>query len=120
MTRSIVWTPLQSEFSPVFKSSSQDQNSPFWSSSNRHPVSFISLAAYLDFFYSSFHPSYLSSHLSSLFHLPLVNTSGSASTPSHTPSGPSVTIPSVRGPKLSHQRLHPHYQSPSRTTLSEA
>jgi hypothetical protein len=33
MTRSIVRTPLQSEFSPVFKSSSQDQNSPFWSSS---------------------------------------------------------------------------------------
>jgi hypothetical protein len=33
VTRSIVWTPLQSEFPPVFKSSSQDQNSPFWSSS---------------------------------------------------------------------------------------
>jgi hypothetical protein len=33
VTRSIVQTPLQSEFSPVFKSTSQDQNSPFWSSS---------------------------------------------------------------------------------------
>jgi hypothetical protein len=33
VTRSIVWTPLQSEFPPVFKLSSQDQNSPFWSSS---------------------------------------------------------------------------------------
>jgi cytochrome bd-type quinol oxidase subunit 2 len=33
VTRSIVRTPLQSEFPPVFKSSSQDQNTPFWSSS---------------------------------------------------------------------------------------
>jgi hypothetical protein len=33
VTRSIVRTPLQSEFPPVFKLSSQDQNSPFWSSS---------------------------------------------------------------------------------------
>jgi hypothetical protein len=33
VTRSIVRTPLQSEFPPVFKSSSKDQKSPFWSSS---------------------------------------------------------------------------------------
>jgi hypothetical protein len=33
VTHSIVQAPLQSELLPVFKSTSQDQNSPFWSSS---------------------------------------------------------------------------------------
>jgi hypothetical protein len=33
MTHSIVRAPLQSELHPVFKSTSQDQNTPFWSSS---------------------------------------------------------------------------------------
>jgi hypothetical protein len=33
MTISIVQAPLQSELYPVFKSTSQDQNTPFWSSS---------------------------------------------------------------------------------------
>jgi hypothetical protein len=86
----------------------------------RHPVSLISLPSYLNFSPSSLHPSSLSSYLSSLFHLPLVYIGGSASTPSHIKRGPSATIPSVRRPKLSHQRLHPHYSRPSRTTLSEA
>jgi hypothetical protein len=51
---------------------------------------------------------------------PTDRNSGSAPTPSHIQRGPSVTIPSVRRPKLSHQRLHPHHHRPSRTTLSEA
>jgi hypothetical protein len=85
-----------------------------------HPVSLVSLPSYLNLSSSSFHPSSLSTHLSALFHLSLVYLGGSASTPSHIQRGPSVTIPSVRGPKLSHQRLHPHYPRPSRTTLSEA
>jgi hypothetical protein len=33
VTHSIVQAPLQSELHPVFKSTSQDQNTPFWSSS---------------------------------------------------------------------------------------
>jgi hypothetical protein len=33
VTHSIVQAPLQSEPHPVFKSTSQDQNTPFWSSS---------------------------------------------------------------------------------------
>jgi hypothetical protein len=33
MTHSIVQAPLQSELLPVFKLTSQDQNTPFWSSS---------------------------------------------------------------------------------------
>jgi hypothetical protein len=33
VTHSIVRAPLQSELYPVFKSTSQDQNTPFWSSS---------------------------------------------------------------------------------------
>jgi hypothetical protein len=33
MAHSIVQAPLQSELLPVFKSTSQDQNTPFWSSS---------------------------------------------------------------------------------------
>jgi hypothetical protein len=33
VTHSIVQAPLQSELLPVFKSTSQDQNTPFWSSS---------------------------------------------------------------------------------------
>jgi hypothetical protein len=33
MTCSIVYAPLQSELYPVFKLASQDQNTPFWSSS---------------------------------------------------------------------------------------
>jgi hypothetical protein len=86
----------------------------------RHPVSIVSFPSHLNFSSSSFHPSSLSPHLSSLSHLSLVYIGGSASTPSHIRTGPSVTIPSVRGLKLSHQRLHPHYLRPSRTTLSEA
>jgi hypothetical protein len=86
----------------------------------RHPVSLVPLPSDLNFSSSSFHPFSLSSRLSSLFHLSLVYIGGSASTPSHIQKGPSVTIPSVRRPKLSHQRLHPHYPRPSRTTLSEA
>jgi hypothetical protein len=86
----------------------------------RHPVSLSPFSSYLDFSSSPLYPSYLSSHISSLFSLPLVYTSGSASTPSHTQSGPSVAIPSVRRPQLSYPRLHPHLLRPSRTTLSEA
>jgi hypothetical protein len=86
----------------------------------RHPVSLSSLPSHFDFSSSPLHPSYLSSYLFSLFHISLVYTGGSARTPSHIRRGPSVTIPSVRRLKLSHQRLHPHYLRPSRTTLSEA
>jgi hypothetical protein len=85
-----------------------------------HPVSLVSLPSHLYVSSFSLYPSPLSSHLSSLFPLSLGYIGGSASTPSHTQIGPSVAIPSVRGPQLSHQRLHPHYTSPSRTTLSEA
>jgi hypothetical protein len=86
----------------------------------RHPVSLSSLPSHLNFSSSTLYPSTLSSHLSSLLHLSLVYIGGSARTPSHIRKGPSVAIPSVRRLKLSHQRLHPHYSSPSRTTLSEA
>jgi hypothetical protein len=85
-----------------------------------HPVSLSPFPSHLNFSSSTFHPSTLSSYLSSLFHLSLVYIGGSALTPSHIRRGPSVTIPSVRRLKLSHQRLHPHYPRPSRTTLSEA
>jgi hypothetical protein len=114
VTCSIVQAPLQSELYPVFKSTSQDQNTPFWSSFNRHPVSLISLVAHLNFSLSSFHSSHLFSHLIFSLHLLLVHIGGSGTMPSHIQKGPSVTIPSVRRPKLSHQRLHPHFISPSR------
>jgi hypothetical protein len=120
VTHSIVQAPLQSELLPVFKSTSQDQNTPFWSSSNRHPVSFISWAASFHVSSSPFHLSSLSSHLSSTFHLLSFHLSGSAITPSHIQRGPSVAIPSVRRSQLSPQQLHPHYPRPSRTTLSDA
>jgi hypothetical protein len=84
------------------------------------PVSLNSLPSHLYFSSSPFHPSSLSPYLSSLLSLSLVYIGGSALTPSHIRKGPSVTIPSVRRLKLSHQRLHPHYPRPSRTTLSEA
>jgi hypothetical protein len=87
---------------------------------DRHPVSLISLPSHLNFSSSPSYPPSLSSYLSSLLSLSLVYLSGSARTPSHIRRGPSVTIPSVRRLKLSHQRLHPHYPRPSRTTLSEA
>jgi hypothetical protein len=86
----------------------------------RHPVSLVSLPSHLNFSSSPFHPSYLSPHLSFLLHLSLVYIGGSASTPSHIQRGPSVTIPSVRRPKLSRQQLHPHYPCPSRTTLKRS
>jgi hypothetical protein len=54
-----------------------------------------------------------------LLHLSLVYLSGSATTPSHIPKGPSVAIPSVRRSQLSHQRLHPHYPRPSWTTVTD-
>jgi hypothetical protein len=120
VTHSIVQAPLQSELHPVFKSTSQDQKTPFWSSFNHHPVSLISLAAHLYFSSSSFHPSYLISYLSSFVHLLLVHIGGSAAMPSHIQRGPSVAIPSVRRPKLSHQRLHPHFIVQVGRTLSKA
>jgi hypothetical protein len=120
VTHSIVQAPLQSELLPVFKSTSQDQNTPFWSSFNRHPVSFISFPAHLNVSSSSFHPSSLHSHLSSSLHLLLVDTGGSAITPSHIQGGPSVVIPSVRIPSLSCQSVASTFHRPSRTTLSEA
>jgi hypothetical protein len=40
--------------------------------------------------------------------------------PSHTQRGPSVAIPSVRRPKLSHLRLHPHSIVQVGRTLSKA
>jgi hypothetical protein len=45
---------------------------------------------------------------------------GSAATPSHIQRGPSVVIPSVQRPKLSHSRLHPHLIVQVGRTLSEA
>jgi hypothetical protein len=100
VTHSIVQAPLQSELSPVFKSTSQDQNTPFWSSFNHHPVSFISFPAHLNVSSSPFYLSHLHSHLSSSLHLLLVYIGGSAATPSHLQRGPSVTIPSVRRSQL--------------------
>jgi hypothetical protein len=44
VTHSIVQAPLQSELYPVFKLTSQDQNTPFWSSFNRHPVSLVTVS----------------------------------------------------------------------------
>jgi hypothetical protein len=119
MTHSIVQAPLQSELHPVFKSTSQDQNTPFWSSFNRHPVSFISLVAYLNFSLSPFYPSHLISYLVFPLYLLPIHLGGSAVTPSHIQRGPSVAIPSVRTPKLSHQRLHPHIIVQVGQTLSE-
>jgi hypothetical protein len=66
VTHSIVQAPLQSELYPVFKSTSQDQNTPFWSSFNRHPVSLIPLVAHLNFSLSPFHLSHLIYYLSIL------------------------------------------------------
>jgi hypothetical protein len=120
VTHSIVQAPLQSELYPVFKLTSQDQKTPFWSSFNRHPVSLISLAASLYFSSSPFHPSCFISHLFLSVHLLLVYIGGSAAMPSHIQRGPSVVIPSVQRPKLSHQRLHPHIRVQVRQTLSEA
>jgi hypothetical protein len=95
MTHSIFQAPLQSELRPVYKSTSQDQKTPFWSFSNHHPVSLISLAASLNISSLALYSFHLSSHLSSLVHLLSIYTSGSAIMPSHIPGGSSVTIPSI-------------------------
>jgi hypothetical protein len=73
----------------------KDQDTPSWSSFNRHPVSLISLAACLDLSSSPFHLSYLFSYLTSLVYLLSVYLSGSAVMPSHLQRRPSVAIPSV-------------------------
>jgi hypothetical protein len=78
------------------------------------------LVARLYFSCSPFYLSHLFTHLSSLIHLLLVNLGGSAVTPSHIQRGPSVAIPSVRRPKLSHQWLHPLFIVQVGPTLSEA
>jgi hypothetical protein len=76
---------------------------------NHHPVSLISLVAHLDFSSLALYPFHLLYHFSFPIHLLSIHIGGSAAMPSHTQSGPSVAIPSVRRLKLSHQRLHPHY-----------
>jgi hypothetical protein len=82
-----------SEFLCVYKSTSKDQGSPSWSSSNRHPVS---IPPYSDFSSSPFHPFHLLSHLFLSIHLLLVYLGGSAVTPSHIQKGRSVVIPRVQ------------------------
>jgi hypothetical protein len=93
---------------------------PFWSSYTSPFCLPHFLGCLFPLLIFSFHPSYLFPYLILLVHLLLVYLSGSAVTPSHLQRRPSVAIPSVRRPKLSHLWLHPHFIVQVGQTLSEA